>query len=83
MKPEWITSQSEACMQRFVKISACTLACWAVSRSVLACPFCLLGMYEAHIANFSNYLMNALPILAPAVTALALYGKQLKRRLFG
>lgn len=70
-------------MQRFAKISACTLGCWAVSSSVLACPFCLLGMYEAHIANFSNYLMNVLPILAPLLTALGLYWKQLKRRLFG
>ena len=42
-------------------------------RTAEACPFCLLGMYEAHIANFGNYVMNILPVLTPVVTGIILY----------
>ncbi|MDU2417632.1 hypothetical protein [Negativicoccus succinicivorans] len=52
-------------------------------RTAEACPFCLLGMYEAHIANFGNYVMNILPVLTPVVTGIILYWRELKQKLFG
>ena len=40
-------------------------------------------MYEAHIANFGNYVMNILPVLTPVVTGIVLYWRELKQKLFG
>ena len=49
---------------------------------VYACPLCLLGLYEYHIANFGRMIMNMLPLLAPLLTAIALYWKTIVRKVF-
>lgn len=54
-----------------------------VGPTVWACPLCLLGMYEAHIAHFGNWLMNTLPFIAPMLTGVALYWKNIVRRICG
>lgn len=51
--------------------------------AVWACPLCLLGLAEFHIANFEFWLMNMVPLLAPALTGLALYRKDIMRRIRG
>ncbi len=55
---------------------------WVTARAT-ACPLCWFGMAQAHIANFEVMVMGYLPLWASALTGLALYGKNIWRKLRG